>query len=67
MPLEIDVQGGTQTVPPIPKMEGGTPAAPTAAEFRQQAQELASQAKQAARDAAQQAKTGLAFAVWKTP
>ena len=49
-----DQQGGAQTVPPIPKMEAGTPGSPTAAEIRQQVREIRDQARQAVRDAASQ-------------
>jgi hypothetical protein len=52
-----DLQGGAQAVPPIPKMDAGTPGAPTAAEIRQQVREIRDQARQAARDAATLAKT----------
>lgn len=57
MTLESDQQGGAQTVPPIPKMDAGTPSAPTAAEIRQQVRGLRDQVRQAARDAAAQERT----------
>jgi hypothetical protein len=58
--LVTNTPGGTQAMPPIPKMDAGTPGAPTAAEFRQQLKDIRLQARQAAvaaRDAATQART----------
>lgn len=58
MTLVIDQQGGAQTAPPIPKMDAGTPGAPTATEIRQQVRAMRDEARQAARDAVAQTRTG---------
>ena len=56
MMLVTDQQGGPQAVPPIPKMDAGTPGAPTRAELRQQARELTqNQVRKAVREAVAQA------------
>jgi len=58
MMLVTDQQGGAQTAPPIPKMDAGTPGAPTAAELRQQVRSaIRDEVRQSVRDAATQART----------
>ena len=63
MPMVTDQQGVTQGVPPIPKMDVGTPGTPSAAQIRQQARALAVEVRQAAREAVSRADRAAALPV----